>query len=62
MDVEAFGRFAALAKCPVSLRSSDGERGRVKRENLNLLWAHKSTQREKRQSLVKAGRVCATKV
>lgn len=52
MNVEAFGRFAALAKCPVSLWallwSSEGERGRVRREILNLVWAHKSPQREKR--------------
>lgn len=34
MDVEAFGRFAALVKCPVSLwallRNSEGERGKTK--------------------------------
>lgn len=33
MDVEAFGRFAALVKCPVSLWAllwnSEGERGRT---------------------------------
>lgn len=70
MDVEAFGRLAAFAKCPVSLWAllwnSERARGRVRRENLHSLWAHESPQREKRPnsqlSLGKAGRVCARKV